>query len=153
MAYDCKSVFNGLSKTDRLQLRGAALTKTITGLIRDDTQAQPWRYPFYACYFVVVTTPLPFPSAATMLVMATAVWAKRGMTPLARELNRRIKDSFNHAALVCAHKEFLEPHPEKTDIHRVKSLGLAWDTTKQSAIHSWDATKHAWGAVKKFVIG
>lgn len=148
MDCECKSVFNSLSKADRVKLRGAALTKSITSLIRDDTKKRPWRYPFYAVYMITVATPLPFFGAGAALLAATAAWAKWELSPMAKELNQRIKESFNHAALVCAHKEAIVQDPENSEKHQIKNMKLAWETTKRSASDTWQATKHAFNALK-----
>lgn len=153
MDCDCKSVFNRLSQADRLKLRGAALTKAVTGFVRDDTERNPIRYPFYAAYLLIVGTPLPFPFAATALLGATVVWARYSKSEYAQRLNGRLKEAFNHAAMVCEHKEHMEPDPEKEGCLKVKNGALAWGTTKRAFADTWQATKHAGNAFKKFVIG
>lgn len=148
----CKSVFNRLSKADRLKLQGAALTNAITGFVRDDTKEHPWRYPFYAAYLVVVTTPLPFLGASTLLMAATVAWAKMSSSPMALRLRGRLTEAFNEAALVREHRDFVVPDPAKPDSHTVKNLSLAWEVTKRGFSDSWQATKHAWNSLKNLVI-
>ena len=153
MKCDCKSVFNRLSKVDRFKLKSAALSKAITGFIKDDTEAHPARYPLYAAYLVVAVTPLPVPFASTALIAATAVWARYSKTDYAARLQGRLKEAFNDAALVCQHREFLQEHREKPGSHHVKNLALAWHTTKRTTCDSWHATKHAWKALMKSIPG
>lgn len=153
MEPDLSSVFNRLAKADQLKLKGAAMSKAITGLVRDDTRDKPWRYPFYALYLLVVATPLPVWGASTLVIAATVAWAKWEMSPLAKELNRRLKESFNEAALVEEHKDYIVPHPDTSEKYRVKNLALAWHTTKKACEDSWQATRYAWQALKKFTMG
>lgn len=152
MDLDCASVFNRLSMADRLKLRSAALTKALTGFARDDTATYPWRYPLYAAFIITVATPLPFPFASTILVAATLLWAKTSRSELAQRLNGRLRDSFNHAALVEEHKAFIKPDPEKTGSYRIRNLALAWDTTKKSFDDTRQATVYAWRSFKNFVM-
>lgn len=150
--HDYKAVFNKLSFADRLSLKAAALTKAITGFIRDDTEEHPERYPVYAAYLAVVSASLAVPFTTSFILGGPAVWARYSKSESARKLNERIKCAFNDEALATKHKEFLEPDPEKRGFQKVKNASLAWDTSKQTMQHSWQATKHAWNAVKKFTI-
>ena len=152
MDLDCASVFNRLSMADRMKLRGAALTKALTGFARDDTQAHPWRYPLYVAYIVTISTPLPFPFASTLLIAATLLWAKWSKSETAQRLNGRLRDSFNHAALVEEHKTFIEPDVEQPDSYRIRNWALAWDTTKKSLEDTRQATCHAWQSLRKFIM-
>ncbi|MCB9996482.1 MAG: hypothetical protein H6869_08620 [Rhodospirillales bacterium] len=152
MDCDCKSVFNRLSRADRIKLRSAAISKAVTGFVKDDTAQKPWRYPFYAAYLLAVSTPLPVPLASTALLAATVVWAKYSKGETAARLNSRISEAFNnHAALVCRHKSFIAPDKEQPDKQTVKTGALAWDTTKKSLRDIGGATAHAWKALKKAI--
>lgn len=147
MICECKAVFNSLSAADRLKLRGAALTKSLTGFIKEDTRLHPVRFPLYAAYLVVLTTPLPFPFASTLLVLGTLAWTRYSNSAYAGRLNNRLKESFNEAALACEHKDFISPDPDKEGAYTIKNWALFKDTTVRSFKDSWAATKYAWSAL------
>ena len=151
MDCDCGSVFNRLSKGDKVKLRGSALTKAITGFVRDDTEERPWLYPVYLTYMLTVATPLPFFGAGTVVIAGTAAWAKYGSSERAQDLNQRITESFNEAALVCAHKEVLEKDPDEPDQVRLNNMGLIKHTAKAAANDTWKATKIAFGSLKRLL--
>lgn len=152
MDCECKSVFNRLSKADRLKLRGAALSKTVSGFIRDDTIEHPARYPFYAAYLVVIATPLPLPFVSTLTLAATVAWARYSKSPHAQKLNARLKEAFNEAALVCDHKDYIVDPPEQTDLPAIRNAALAWHTTKRCLDDTMRATGAAWNALKDYII-
>lgn len=152
MGCECKTEFNKLSKSDKVKLQGAALTKAITGFVRDDTKDRPWLYPFYVTYIMTIATPLPFFGAGTVVVAGTAAWAKYGKSERAKELHGRITDSFNEASLYREHKDVIENDAEKSDRPRVRNLGLIGHTAKAAAKDSWEATKIAYDALKRSIL-
>ena len=154
MACNCKEDFNRLSKADRMKLQGAAVSKAITGFVRDDTEKNPWRYPFYAAYMLVVATPLPFFGAATLLIGATVLWARNSQSAYAQRINGRLKHAFNdHAKLLCDHREYLDDHPEEPGQKTVRNGALAWHTSKTALNDTWESTKHAARAAKNYMFG
>lgn len=151
MKCDCKSVFNRLSRYGRYSLKGAATAEAIVDFIEKDTKQHPWRFPFYAAYLAVLTTPLPFLGAATILAAATVAWAKFEIGPMAKRLNKHIKASFNEASLGCRYKDHIKQDPYNKDRLQVKPLSLAWHSTKQGARSSYMAGKHAFAALKNLI--
>ena len=152
MDCDCKSVFNRLSKGDRLKLRGAAMTTAISGFILEDTKAHPVRYPFYAAYLAVVITPLPFPFASTIVLAATLAWARYSKSVMATRLHTALKDTFNHAALVCNHKSYIYQDKADPQAYHVKNGDLAWYASKRAYADTRQATIHALKALKKLIM-
>lgn len=152
MKCDCKSVFNRLSRYGRYALKSAATAEAITDFIEKDTKEHPWRFPFYAAYLVVLTTPFPFLGAATILAAATLAWAKFEVGPLAKRLNTHIKESFNEVALGCRYKDHIIEDPNDKERFIVKPLSLAWHSTKQGAYSSYNAGKHAFSAFKNLIL-
>lgn len=150
MKCDCRSVFNRLSKADRLKLKGAELTKAVTGFIRDDTKAHPGRFPFYATYLFLVATPLPVPGFSTVVLAGTILWARKSRSALALRLKGRLKDAFNdNAALVCRNKDYITANDNDPDIAcKIRNGALAWETTRQAYRDTRIAASHACQALK-----
>lgn len=152
MSCDCRSVFNRLSRNGRYALKGAATAEAITDFIQEDTRRRPWRFPFYAAYLIVMTTPLPFLGASTILTGATIAWAKFEVGPMAKRLNKHITDSFNEASVGCRYKDCIKEDPADNSRLVVKPLALAWHSTKKGAYNSYLAGKHAFNALRKLTL-
>lgn len=150
MTCKCKDEFNKLSKADTLKLRGSALTKAVTGFVRDDTKERPWLYPIYMGYMVVIATPLPFLGAGAVVLAGTAAWAKYGTSDRAKNLQKRITDSYQKAALYREYQDVIEPHPEEAEKLRVNGWRLIGHTAKTAANDGWEATKTAFRALNPF---
>lgn len=142
-------VFNRMSGADRLKLRFAAFMVAATAVIRDDTRAHPWKFPFYATYLTFLITPLPIPFAGMVLMGATLGWAKLGLTPWARWLNGRLRDAFNEKAMIDTFKPYIQP--ADAGRFRVDNISLAKDATKTAWCNSADAGRAAWQRLKSYL--
>ena len=147
----CASIFNRLSKVDRLKLKGAALTNGITGFLRDDTKIHPVRYPFYAAYLIAVLTPLPVPFVSTALLVSTFLWTKFSQSETAIRMKAHLKEAFNEESLVCQHRKFIKQDLQNPDVFNIKSGALMRHIGQKSWNHGREATKHAWKAFRDFV--
>ena len=138
---DLKPVFNRLSGADRLKLRAAALSTAVSGVVRDDTKKDPWKFPFYAVYLAIVIIPIPLLGAQVVPLLLTVGWAKMGLTPWARWVHGRVKHCFNEEALVENHKEFIEKTPGPPAGFCVNGKALAKDTAKKTYADALEAAR------------
>lgn len=142
-----RSIFNGLSKADRFKLKGAALSKAISGVIRDDTQSSPAKYPLYLGYLLCVGTPIV--PGGVLLLAATGIWLKKSKSKLANETNSRIKDSFNKESLIKDHMRYIkEDNKNKGKFKINNDIHLVWGTTKVIWKDTLKATHYAMKALK-----
>jgi len=110
---ECLSaLFNRLSFFDKWKLRGAALSRDVTSIVRDDTKRRPWTFPLYAGFltFIAIPIPIPFSNLGPLLLMAAI--AKTRLTPWARWVDDRLKNSFNPKALIADHRDYIKAHPQ-----------------------------------------
>lgn len=136
--------FNRFSKFDQWKLKSSAMMIAMGGLMKDDTKATPWMYPFYATYVAIVILPIPVPGIQVVPILALYGWARMGLTPWARKVNQHFKDSFNDAAVVKAHEHCLEEVPPESGNFHVKNTALATHTTVTMVSDAKEATKHFW---------
>ena len=142
-----RSIFNGLSKADRLKLKGAALSKSISSVIRDDTKKSPAKYPLYLGYLLCVGTPIV--PGGVLLLAATGFWLKKSKSKLANETNSRINESFKRATLVNDHLKYItEDKLQKGKFKINNTMHLAWGTTKIVWGDTLKATNYAIKALK-----
>jgi len=151
---DCKEVFNRLSEGDRLKLQAAATFKALTAFVREETKYHPARYPFYAAYLLAAVTSLFIPFTTVPLVACSLVWARYSKSESAARLKARLKDDFNNkAALVCHHKDYIIPEDQRDpEQSAIKTLALAWHTTKSAASDVGKTTAYAFKALKNLTI-
>ncbi len=152
MSCACQSVFNTLSKADRMQLRSVALMTAITGFVRDETLRNPWRYPLYAGYLVVVAAPVPMFGLGIMVMIATVAWAKTSKTLTARRLQSYMREAFDGAALVRRYGDMIEPAYEGGS-PAVDGRALARGAAREAAQDSRIAARYAGSALKRLVMG
>jgi hypothetical protein len=121
----------------------------LTGIVRDDTKAHPWRYPLYATYMLGIGAGV----GGIWLVQAgvTAAAIKLLPTEWARWADKRISRAFNDEAL---NKMLNETHKEcvaetKDGRFYVKTWEISTRVTKQT----YDDAKEATCTAKKALFG
>lgn len=138
------SVFDRLSRIDRIKLYTASYMDTAAEIIRDDTKEHPWKFAFYS----LIMVPSPVPAHALFGLGIMHGWSKLRLTEGARRTHDRLKEAFNEQALADTYKDFIVPDGAVPDRLRVDNTGLLKHSGKKSASDVWQATKHAWGGVR-----
>jgi hypothetical protein len=142
-------LFNNLSLPGRLQLRAAAMTNALTGIIRDDTKRHPWAFPLYAAYLVLLTIPLPTFGIATGLAVLGAVCAASLNNSWSRWIRGRLKESFNKEAVAGRLRDFIVRDETRPGQWRVDSWALTKHTSRESWRDTFNAAAHAYGRLLK----
>lgn len=142
--------FNRLSTFDRLKLKSSAMVIAMGGLMKDDTRATPWMFPFYAAYVAIVVLPIPIPGIHIVPVLALYGWAHMGLTPWARKVKEHFRDSFNEAAVMKEHEHCLEEDPVADGQFRVKNVPLARHAVKRVGGDAKEATLYFWQRCKEY---
>jgi hypothetical protein len=143
--------FNRLSRWDRTKLHIAAVFTAVSGVARDDTIKHPWRFPLYAGYMAVLGTAaaLSMIPGTTELIIALTIGAiSLKPTDWSRWVCGRVKETFNSAAMVERHPEFMRQDAEGN--LKVKGvLPLTGKVIGEMATDMGQATWAAWLGLRR----
>lgn len=141
-------MFNDLAFYDRWMLKGAAFTKAVTSLFKEDVQLRPWRYLFYITPLAVLTgTPggwvVGIP--AFLVLIKTARW--HGFS-WGREMHDRLDSVWDERNIVSDHESFIY---ENGAGFSVRKVALSAEAGKISIQDIGIATGTAWRALKRTI--
>jgi len=142
--------FNELAFYDRWMLKGAAFTKTVASVFREDVDLRPWRYLLYIAPLAVLTgTPggwvIGIP--AFLALIKTAKW--HGFS-WGREMHDRLDAAWDEKNIVTNHEGFIF---ESGPGFSVRKIALSAEAGKASLQDISLATGTAWRALKKTLTG
>lgn len=144
--------FNALSRGDRAKIRCAAVFLAATAFARADTQAHPWKYPFYTAYIGCWAMGWGgvwlVAAAATVPLAPYVAWMP---TPWARKVRAGLSAAFNGAAaaeaLCDARADYFRPDPAAPGGVRVRGGRLFGETVRRG----WQDMRESSGAFKNAV--
>jgi hypothetical protein len=142
-------LFNQLSLFDRFALKSASLFKAVTGIARDDSKANPWRYPLYAGFLLLIMAPIPLPGANIVPIGIFFLMARTRLTPWARMADDRLTTAFNSEAVMEAHKHLIHPDVKDPARCNMDGIRLAKETARATLDDLYDATRHGWRGMKR----
>lgn len=141
-------VFNDLSGADQWKLRLAAWSTALTGIVRDDTKAHPWKYPFYAVYLTGLLAPYPLPGAGMAIILLSVGALRLSNSPWAQWAKGRLGKAFNTETVMRDFAKHITPDASRDPARfRVSSFSLFRATTGVMVRDSWLATRYAFRAL------
>ena len=144
---DLRTLFNSLSLPDRIKLRAAAFSAAMTGIVREDTERHPERFPLYILYLALLTIPTPVPGGGTAAA-ALVTWGAASLkTEWSRRLRVRLADSLDGEKTVRTLRRFIVADQKNPGQWRVDNAALVWFSSSNSLQDSRVATRAAYSAL------
>lgn len=140
----CRGVFNRLSGVDRVFLYAAAVSESLTGIMRDDVTAYPWKYPLYIAHMAAFWTPVI--GWGVMAVSAAAAWGYAKYGPEESWIRDRLNRSVDDRFVQEKYSRYIR-HDSAAARPNVDYSALMKDFSRHAWTDVHEATSQAWAAL------